>query len=81
MKDGVNCWIEIELPCTINIRTDGSLLRETCQENSLKDLADQVLGNAGLFKYRKSIRQSQLSSYIDFIVLYVSARIHSHHQA
>ena len=35
MKDGVNSRIEIELPCTINIRTDGSHLRETYQENSL----------------------------------------------
>lgn len=80
MKDGVNSWIEIELPCAINIRTDGSLLRETYQENSLKGLTYQVLGDAVSYKYRKSNRQSQLSLYIDFILLYVSARIHSHHQ-
>jgi aminopeptidase-like protein len=79
MKDDVNCRIEIELPCTINIITDGSHLRETYQENSLKGLTDQVLGDAGLYKYRNSNRQSQLSSYIDFIVLHVLARIHSHH--
>jgi len=45
----------------------------------LKGLTDQVLGDAGL--YRTSNRQSKLSSYIDFIVLHVLARIHSHHHA
>ena len=81
MKDGVNCWIEIELTCTINIRIDGSHLRETYQENSLKGLTDRVLGDAGSYKYRKSNRQSQLFSCTDFIVLHVSALVPSHHNA
>jgi hypothetical protein len=58
MEDGLNCWIEIELPFAINIRTDGSHLREKNQESYLKNLQAKFLGAACLYKYRKSNPQS-----------------------